>query len=185
MWGRLPKIQNLFIKGCLFILTCLNFSHLQSTLHLMQYTCWVIFSTAENSFWTHWHLCLLVFLPFFVSPLSHIGKCFPLKTFFIQGNKSLSSEIRWIRSEGQGDHEIFGQKLLTLSIAWIGVLLNHSSWNGQTLWKSLQKKIHWSQMQPLTTTPAGTLIQKGFPHLLSGEILYYKGPALQKIILLF
>ena len=30
--------QNLFIKNCLFILTCLNVSHLQSTLHLMQYT---------------------------------------------------------------------------------------------------------------------------------------------------
>ena len=24
---------------CVFILTCLNFSHIQSTLHLMQYTC--------------------------------------------------------------------------------------------------------------------------------------------------
>ena len=30
--------QNLFIKTCLFILTSLNSSHLQSTLHLMQYT---------------------------------------------------------------------------------------------------------------------------------------------------
>ena len=33
-----PKTQNLFIKNCVFILTLLNFSHLQSTLHLMQYT---------------------------------------------------------------------------------------------------------------------------------------------------
>ena len=29
---------DLFIKNCVFILTCLNFSHLQSALHLMQYT---------------------------------------------------------------------------------------------------------------------------------------------------
>ena len=33
-----PKTWNLFIKKCVFILTCLNFSHLQNTLHLMQYT---------------------------------------------------------------------------------------------------------------------------------------------------
>ena len=48
--GVPPKTQNLFIKTCVFILTCLNFSHLQSTLHLMQYTYGDIFSTAQNSF---------------------------------------------------------------------------------------------------------------------------------------
>ena len=30
-----PKYWNLFIKNCVFILTCLNLSHLQSTRHLM------------------------------------------------------------------------------------------------------------------------------------------------------
>ena len=35
-----------FIKNCEFILTCLNFSNLQSTLHLMQYTYWDFFPTA-------------------------------------------------------------------------------------------------------------------------------------------
>ena len=39
-----------FIKKYLFILTCLNFSHLQSALHLMQYTYLDFFSTAPNSF---------------------------------------------------------------------------------------------------------------------------------------
>ena len=33
-----PKKWNLFIKNCVFILTCLNFSHLQHALHLMYYT---------------------------------------------------------------------------------------------------------------------------------------------------
>ena len=42
------KKRNLFIKNCVFILTCLNFSHLRSTLHLMQYTYGDIFSTAKN-----------------------------------------------------------------------------------------------------------------------------------------
>ena len=32
------KTQNLFIKNCVVILTCLNSSHLQSTLPMMQYT---------------------------------------------------------------------------------------------------------------------------------------------------
>ena len=69
---RGPKYpRNLLIKNCVFILTCLNLSHLQSTLQLMQYTCWDIFSTAQNSFWTCWIWCLLVLLPFFVSAVPH------------------------------------------------------------------------------------------------------------------
>ena len=41
---------NFFYKNCVFILICSNFSHLQSALHLMQYTHRDIFSTAQNSF---------------------------------------------------------------------------------------------------------------------------------------
>ena len=67
----LKKAQNLFIKNCVFILTCSNFSHLQSTLHLMQYTYWDIFSISQNSFWTCWFWCFLVLLQFFVSPFPH------------------------------------------------------------------------------------------------------------------
>ena len=44
-----PQTQNLLIKNCTFILTCLNFSHLQSALHLLQYTYWDVSSTAQNS----------------------------------------------------------------------------------------------------------------------------------------
>ena len=36
--GGHPQNQNSFIKNCVFILTYLNFSHLQSILYLMQYT---------------------------------------------------------------------------------------------------------------------------------------------------
>ena len=43
--------KKLFIKNSVFIPTSLNFSHLQSTLHLKQYTYWDIFSTIQNSFW--------------------------------------------------------------------------------------------------------------------------------------
>ena len=38
----------LTIKDCVFILKCLNFSHLQSTLHLMQYTYWDIFQLLKT-----------------------------------------------------------------------------------------------------------------------------------------
>ena len=65
------KPWNLFIKSHVFILTYLNFSHHQSTLHFMRYTYWDFFFTAKNSFWTHWFWCLLVLLPLFVSPLPH------------------------------------------------------------------------------------------------------------------
>ena len=33
-----PPKWNLFVTMCVFIFTCLNFSHLQSALHLMRYT---------------------------------------------------------------------------------------------------------------------------------------------------
>ena len=45
-----PKPQKFINKNCLFILTCFNFSHLQSTLHLMQYTYRDNSSTVQNSF---------------------------------------------------------------------------------------------------------------------------------------
>ena len=67
--GGPQKTQNLFVKNCVFILTCLNCSLLQSTFHLMLYTYQEVFSTAQNSVWTHQFCCLLVLLPFFVSPL--------------------------------------------------------------------------------------------------------------------
>ena len=52
IWGG-TQILSLFIKNCVFILTCLNFSDFQSTLHLMQYTYQDFFFTAQNSFLTY------------------------------------------------------------------------------------------------------------------------------------
>ena len=97
--GGSPKPQNLFIKSCVFILTCLNFSHLQSTLCLMEYTCWSVFCTAQNSFWIQWFWCLLVLLLFFVSPLAQNGE-----------TKKVSwGKIGWIGKVGHrcGSHACF------------------------------------------------------------------------------
>ena len=60
-----------FMKNCAFILTYLNFSHLQSILHLMQYTDQDIFFHYSKQF-----LSSLTLIPFsasaiFVSPLPH------------------------------------------------------------------------------------------------------------------
>ena len=64
-------------------------------------------------------LNLLILMPFSTSAVFYFTsstptKCFPLRTFFIQGNKKKchSCEIGWIGRVGHGDHAGFGQKLL-------------------------------------------------------------------------
>ena len=112
--GRPRKKWNLFIKNCVFILVCLNFSHLQSILHLMQYPYWDSFSTAQNRFWTHWFWCLLVLLPFFASPLPHqqnisLWGCFP------SGKQKKDTLVKiwdsWVGRVGHWGHAVLGQKL--------------------------------------------------------------------------
>ena len=66
-----PKSQNLFIKKCILILICLNFSHLQTTLHLMQYTYWDFFPLLKIVFELIDFDAFLVLLLFFVSRLPH------------------------------------------------------------------------------------------------------------------
>ena len=149
-------------KNCVFIPTCLNFTHLHSTLHLMQSTYWDIFpllKTVLNS---------LILMPFSASAFffyftsSTSAKRFPLRTFFIQGTqKSCSGWNLWIRRMGHGGHAIFGQKLL-ITQCDVGKCAHKSpiiKW-ANTL-KESSNKIHWSWTQPLTTMLAGTLIQMG------------------------
>ena len=109
---RGPKKRNLFLNNCVLILTCLNFSHPPSSLHLMQYTYRDIFSSAQNSFWTHWFWYLLVLLAFFFY-LFHIGKMFPFEDFFHRrgGQKKVTqSEIRWIGQVGHRGPAVFCSK---------------------------------------------------------------------------
>ena len=49
-WGGPPKMECIYKTNCGFILTCLNFSHLQSTLHLMQYTYWDVYFHCSKLF---------------------------------------------------------------------------------------------------------------------------------------
>ena len=135
---KLFKMQNtrdLFIKNHVFILICLNFSHLQSTLHWIQYIYWDIFFHCSKQSLNSLILMLFSASAFFVCLfyLSHMGKTFLFENFFHlnkQQQKVIWGEIRWI---GRVRH------CWTLSVVWAGELINHPSWHGQTCWKSVQK----------------------------------------------
>ena len=97
-----PKINQEFTyKNCVFILTCLNFSHLQSTLHLMQYTYRDTFFHCSKQF-----LNSSILIPFSASAVfcftsTTLAKHFPLRTFFIQGNKKCCSGQDQVNREGE------------------------------------------------------------------------------------
>ena len=153
----------------------------------MQYTYQDVFSTAQNSFWTCWFWCLLVLLLFFVSPLPYQQNSFLWGLFSSMAtkNKVTWGEIGWIGRVRHGGHAIFGQKVVS-SQCGMGRCVHKSpivKWSN--VLRESSKNFHWSQMQPLTTTPAGTLIQlSGFlEHSPSRGSLYYMGPTFQKIIL--
>ena len=102
IWRGSPPKWNLFIKK---MYTYSYMFKLQSPSKYSPFYAiylWRLFSTAQNSLWTHQFWCLLVLLPFFISPLPH------------QQNVSLGGlfSSRWIRRVGQGFHAVFGQKLL-------------------------------------------------------------------------
>ena len=89
-------------------------------------------------------------------------KRFPLRTFFISGNKNIAwGEIVWIGRVGHRGHAIFGQKLLNTqhSLGRCTCKLPIVKW--ANTWKESSQKLPWSWTQTLTATPAGALIQMG------------------------
>ena len=111
----------------------------------------------------------LILVPFRASVVfcftsSTSAKCFLLWTSLIQENKKIvvQGEIQWTGgARGHGGHAIFGQKLLNTQHGMGGCTYKSPIMKWANVFKeNLQKNIHWSWMQPLTT-PAGTLIQMG------------------------
>ena len=154
--------EKMIFKDCVFILTCLNFSHLQSTLHLMKYTYQDVFSTPQNSVWTHWFWCLLVLLLFFVSSFL-ISKTFCFEDIFHPGKQTKShSGWDWVNRKDRawGSCCFLVKNCSTLSTVWAGACKSPITKWANTL-KESSTKICWSWMQPLSTTPAGALIQTG------------------------
>ena len=70
-------------------------------------------------------------------------------------------------------------------MVWAGALVNHPSGNGQTRWKSLQKNSLKLNTTPPNNARWNTDTGGFLEHSPSRENLYYKGPALPKIILDF
>ena len=98
IWRGTQNPQILFIKNCIFIPICWDFSPLQSTLHLMQYTYQDIFFHCSELFFNS-----LILMPFSASDVfcftsSTSAKHFPLRTFFIQEKKNHSGQD-WVNRE--------------------------------------------------------------------------------------
>ena len=152
------------------------------------------FFTALNSIWT-WFWCLLVLLPFFVSPLPHqqnvsLGGLFAFGEtnkqkkslrFGETNQKSHSGEVRWIGRVGHGGHDIFGPKPLnthcsvgrcahkSLIMTWTNAMIFQKIFTKAECSLSQQRQMaHWYRWIPGTLTSRGSL--------------YYKGLTLQKII---
>ena len=151
--------------------------------------------TALNSFWIHQFWCLLVLLPFFVSPLPHQQTISFLGLFSsgVGGRSCLGWD--WVNREGGALRPCTGVKnSWTLSSVWAFALVNHPLWNGQMRWKSLQEIVSFISSWPLLnslepntashnnaswyTDANGVFLE----HSLSGGSLYYKGSTCQKII---
>ena len=142
--GGPRKPWNLFIKNCIFILTCVNVSHLLKywafdAMHLLG-----LFFCCSKQFWTGWFWCFLVLLPCFCFTCSILAKLFPLRIFFIWGNKKKKKvtlgETGWIERWSVGVILFLVRKFWTLSVVWAGVLVNRPSWSRQMRWKNLKKK---------------------------------------------
>ena len=139
--------NNLFVKNWYIFSICLNFSHLQSILHLMQYTYQDVFSTAQNSFWTCRFWCLLVLLLFFASPLSHRQNISLWGLFSSrETNKKKISRGETVEQGGWsiGVMLFFGQKLLNTQHS-VGRCAGKSPKKWVNMFESSKKKITETQ----------------------------------------
>ena len=184
--GRTPKVEFIYKKLC--ILTYLNFSHLQNTLYLVQSTYRDVFFHCSKQFLNSLILMLFNASAIFCFTSSTMTKHFPLRTLFIQRNKKKSLKMRsgdqggW----GTGVTPFLVKNCWTLSVVWAGAIINHPAWNGQMLWRSPHTQK--SSLKPNAAscnngnwyTDADEFLEP--THLPSRRCLYYKGPALQKVI---
>ena len=135
------------------------------------------FSTTQNSFWTHQFWCLLVLLPFFVSPLSHQQNVSLWGPFY----PVALGKIRCIRRVGHRICLFLVKNRWTLGAVWSGALVNHPSWNGQLGW--VFKKNLLKPNSAFHDNASWSTDTEGFLELSpSTSGLYYKGLTLQKII---
>ena len=150
----------------------------------MQYPYGDIFSTAQKSFWTHKFWCLVLLL-FFVSPLPHSQN---ISLWGLFSSWEIKKKVAWgeIVRIGRVDHRGHADFGWKFSVVWADTLVNHPSWNGQVHCKSLQKKFTEAKPDPHNTASWYTDTDGFLGHSHCGrKPVYYKKPALQKIILGF
>ena len=129
------------------------------TIHL-----WRLFPTAQNNFWTCPIWCLLGLLLFFGLPLPHQQNISIWGLLFIKEKKNRVAwgKIWLIGKMGDRSHDIFGQKLLNTQPNVGRCTCKLPIMKGaSTLNESSKTKFTETRTQPLTTTPAGALIQMG------------------------
>ena len=138
----------------------------------------MVFSTAQNNFWTCRFWCLLAFLLFFVSPVRH-WSTFPFEDFCHPGNKK--------KSQWGGGSCHFWSKTAEHSARW-GRCTHKSpimTWANTT--KEFSKKK--TSLKPNTASHNNASWNTDTDVFLenspSGGSLYYKVSTLQKIILVF
>ena len=150
----------------------------------MQYTYQDIFSYCSKQF-----LNSSILMPFsasavFLFHLFHICKMFPFEGFF--SYREIKKKSLRMRLGGEGGWDIgvllfWVKNCWTLNEVWAGALIYHPSWNGQThgvLKKNSLKLNTASDNTASWYTDTDGLLE----HSPNGGSLYYKEPALQKII---
>ena len=162
IWGAPPQNRNLFIKKlCIYS----NIFKLQSP---SKYSPFDVTHLLKR-FPTVQVLNVSMLRPFSASTslfhFFHVGKTFPFEDFFHPGkqNKSRLGQD-WVNREGRARG----------SCHFLSKTSQHSGRCGRSTHKpptmklantlkesSGEEKIHWSQTQPLTETPAGALMQMG------------------------
>ena len=157
-WGKTPELiyKNLCIYSYMFKLQSSSKHSFFDAIQLSRH-----FSTAQNSFLNLSILMSFSAFAVFLFHLFHISGTFPFENFFHPGKQKEVFRVRSgeYRIWGTGAMSFWVKNCWTLSGVWAGALINHPSWNEQMPW--VFKNIYWSWIQPLTTTPASTLIQMG------------------------
>ena len=119
---------------------------------------------------------------------SSTSAVFPLRAFFIPRNKQTKgrSGQDWVNRKGgaQVSWSFLVKNFWSLSAVWAGPLINHPSGNGQTHWKSPQKKKN--SLKPHAASHNNVVLAHWYrwvPRAPPGRgRLYHNGPALQKVL---
>ena len=128
IWAGTPQKVEFIDKKCVFILTCLNFSHLQSTLYVMQYTYWDVSPTVKTVFELVHTDVFLCFCHFF-SPLPHQQNVFLWGLLHLEETKKklLMVKLSEWRGWSMGLMSFSVKNCWTISVVWADCLINRPS----------------------------------------------------------